>query len=223
MNTLVNEQLLKEIIDQVIVECTAQTLSSLEAESSKKEIPVETSARHVHLCQKDVEALFGAGHQLTPARELSQPGQYLCEERVTVIGPKGTFENVAVLGPARPESQVEISRTDARQLGVNAVLKESGDISGTPGTFLYSGKGMVQLDKGVIVARNHIHMTTADAQRLGVRDKQEVDVRIETDRPVTFHRVLVRVKDSFSLAMHIDFDEANAVGLPANAKGELIA
>ncbi len=223
MNTLVNEQLLKEIIDQVIVECTAQTLSSLEAESSKKEIPVETSARHVHLCQKDVEALFGVGHQLTPARELSQPGQYLCEERVTVIGPKGSFENVAVLGPARPESQVEISRTDARQLGVNAVLKESGDISGTPGVFLYSGKGMVQLDKGVIVARNHIHMTTADAQRLGVQDRQEVDVRIETDRPVTFHRVLVRVKDSFSLAMHIDFDEANAVGLPANAKGELIA
>lgn len=226
MNTLVNEQLLKQIVNQVIVECTAQTLSSLEAESSKKEIPVETSARHVHLCQKDVEALFGPGHQLTPARELSQPGQFLCEERVTVIGPKGTFENVAVLGPARPESQVEISRTDARQLGVNAVLKESGDIAGTPGAFLYSAlgnrQGMVQLDKGVIVARNHIHMTTADALRLGVLDKQEVDVRIETDRPVTFHKVLVRVKDSFALAMHIDFDEANAVGLPANAKGELI-
>ncbi|WBA81388.1 phosphate propanoyltransferase [Endozoicomonas sp. GU-1] len=227
MNTLVNEELLKQIVDQVIVECAAQTLSSAEAECGKKEIPIEASARHVHLCQKDVEALFGAGHQLTPVRELSQPGQFLCEERVTVIGPKGTFEKVAVLGPARPESQVEISRTDARQLGVNAPLKESGDIAGSPGIFLYSSadnkQGMVQLHKGVIIARNHIHMTTADALRLGVKDKQEVDVRVETDRPMTFHRVLVRVNDSFSLAMHIDFDEANAVGLSANAKGELIA
>ncbi|WP_299734627.1 phosphate propanoyltransferase [uncultured Endozoicomonas sp.] len=233
MNTLETEQLLKHIVDQVIVECTAMVLSTSDSvavnengnnsdnNNGKKEIPVETSARHVHLCQKDVEALFGAGHQLTPKRELSQPGQYLCEERVTVIGPKGTFENVAVLGPARPDSQVEISRTDSRQLGVNAPLKESGDIAGSPGVFLYSGAGMVKLEAGVIIARNHIHMTSADAQRLGVQDKQEVDVRIETDRPVTFHRVLVRVKDSFALAMHIDFDEANAVGLPADAKGEI--
>lgn len=222
MNTFETEQLLKRIVDQVIHECTATVVGSEQAANGRKEIPIETSARHVHLCQSDVEALFGHGHQLTPKRELSQPGQYLCEERVTVIGPKGTLENVAVLGPARSESQVEISRTDARQIGVNAPLKESGDITGSPGVFLHSGTGMVQLNKGVIVARNHIHMTTVDALRLGVKDKQEVDVRVETDRPLTFHRVLVRVRDGFALAMHIDFDEANAVGLSSGIKGELI-
>lgn len=222
MNTAKTEQLLKQIVDQVILECTANSQNSQPALSGRKEIPIETSARHVHLCQSDVEALFGQGHQLTPKRELSQPGQYLCEERVTVIGPKGTLENVAVLGPARPDSQVEVSRTDARQLGVNAPLKESGDIDNSPGVFLYSGQGMVQLNKGVIIARNHIHMTTADALRLGVTDKQEVDVRVSSDRPLTFHRVLVRVKDSFALAMHIDFDEANAVGLSGDIQGELI-
>ncbi len=211
----ISEDVLKQIIDQVIIECTVQ--------SGKKEIPIESSARHVHLCQRDVDALFGKGHQLTPKRELSQPGQFLCEERVTVIGSKGTFNHVAVLGPVRPESQVEVSRTDARQLGVKAPLKESGDIEDSPGLFLHSGKGMVQLEKGVIIARNHIHMTRSDAARLGVCDKQEVDVKVETDRPVTFHKVLVRVKDSFSLAMHIDFDEANAISLPAGAKGELIS
>ena len=219
MTTQVNDQLLKQIMDKVIVECTAHVVR----EHSDTTIPVETSARHVHLCQHDVEALFGAGHTLTPKRELSQPGQYLCEERVTILGPKGQFENVAILGPIRPDSQVEISRTDARAIGVDAPLKESGDIAGTPGVFLYSGKGMVQLKTGVIVARNHIHMTPEDAKRLGVQDQQEVDVRINSDRPMTFHRVLIRVKESFALAMHIDFDESNAVGLSGNVKGELIA
>ncbi len=212
-----SEDQLQQIINQVIGEyCT-------DASAGKKMIPIEASARHVHLCQKDVEALFGEGHKLTPKRELSQPGQYLCEERVTVIGPQGSFKHVAVLGPARSESQVEVSRTDARQLGVDAPLRESGDTAATPGLFLLSDNGMVQLKQGVIVARNHIHMTSSDAARLGVQDKQEVDVKIETDRPVTFHKVLVRVKDSFNLAMHIDFDEANAVGLPSGAKGELVA
>ena len=210
----VDEAFLQQIIDQVMVEC--ETLSD------SKGIPVEASARHVHLCLKDIDALFGPGHQLTPKRELSQPGQFLCEERVNIIGPRGTFQNVAILGPARPDSQVEVSRTDARQLGVKAPLKESGDVTGSPGLFLHSDHGMVQLDRGVIIARNHIHMTSSDAARLGVTDKQEVDVRIETDRPVTFHKVLVRVKDSFKLSMHIDFDEANAVGLPAGAKGKLV-
>ena len=180
------------------------------------------------ISENDLKELIGKVLKEIDLSEAGSPGktEHLCEERVTVIGPKGTFEKVAVLGPARPGSQVEISRTDARQLGVNAPLKESGDVAGSPGVFLYSALGkeqaMVQLAEGVIIARNHIHMTTADAQRLGVTDKQEVDVRIETDRPVTFHKVLVRVKDSFALAMHIDFDEANAVGLSANAKGELI-
>ena len=222
MNIFKNEQLLQQIVDQVILECTANGINSAQTDSGKKEIPIETSARHIHLCQSDVEALFGSGHQLTPKRDLSQPGQYLCEERVSVIGPKGTLDNVAILGPARPESQVEVSRTDARQLGINAPLRESGDIAGSPGAFLHSEKGMVQLQAGVIVARNHIHMTPADARRLGVKDKQEVDVSVATDRPLTFQRVLVRVKDGFALAMHIDFDEANAVDLTTGVKGELI-
>ncbi len=171
---------------------------------------VEVSARHVHLCKEDVEKLFGAGAKLTYKRDLSQPGQFLSEERVDVVGPKNTFKNVAILGPERPSSQVEISLTDSFALGVTPPVRESGDTAGTPGLILRGPNGEIALKDGVIVAKRHIHMTPEDAERLGVADKQIVEVRTVTDRPLTFGDVVVRVNPSFKLAMHVDTDEANA-------------
>ena len=207
----ISEQQIRDIINKVASQLAGSSL-----------IPIEASARHVHLCQADVDLLFGEGHQLTPKRELSQPGQYLCEERVSLIGPNGSFQKVAVLGPARPESQVEISRTDARTLGLKPPVRQSGDTDNSPGLVLVGDKGLSRIDHGVIVARNHIHMMPEDAARLGVEDKQLVSVKVNGNRPVTFHNVVVRVKDSFRLSMHIDFDEANAVELGADAHGELV-
>ncbi|PVZ72482.1 phosphate propanoyltransferase [Pelagibaculum spongiae] len=207
-----NQQQIVQIIDKVIAEF-----------QGKNTIPVEASGRHVHLCQKDVDILFGRGHQLTPKRELSQPGQYLCQERVNLIGPKGMLQNVAVLGPARPETQAELSRTDARIVGVDAPIRESGNVKGSPGLVMTAGTNFVTLNEGVIVARNHIHMTPEDAERLGVKDKDEVDVKVQCGRGITFNDVLVRVNSRFSLSMHIDFDEANAVDLMPNTVGEVIA
>jgi propanediol utilization protein len=173
-------------------------------------IPVELSARHVHLCQEDVDRLFGG--RLTPARELSQPNQYLCEEKVRLIGPRGVIDKVAVLGPVRKTSQVEISLTDARVLGVETPLRQSGDIQDTPGIILASSHGIVSLDQGVIVAGRHIHMPTGDAARFGVADGDRVSVRVQGNRPVIMEEVLVRVSDTFRLAMHIDLDEGNGCG-----------
>lgn len=178
--------------------------------ASNSEIPVEISAKHVHLSQADVEALFGAGHQLTPKRELSQPGQFLSEERVTLIGPKGTMANVAVLGPTRKHTQVELSLTDARALGVKAPIRLSGDLAGCPGINIQAGDKVIRSDESVMAAQNHIHMTPADAARLGVHDGEVVKVKMNTERPVIFDNVLVRATETSALAMHIDFDEANA-------------
>lgn len=175
-----------------------------------KKFLVEVSARHVHLCKADVEALFGAGHTLTFKRDLSQPGQFLSEERVDVVGPKNTFSNVAILGPERPASQVEISMTDSFTLGVPTVVRESGDIDGTPGVVIRGPKGEVTIKSGVIVAMRHIHMTPEDAARLGVADKQIVEVRADTGRALTYGNVVVRVSPKFKLSMHVDTDEANA-------------
>jgi putative phosphotransacetylase len=171
---------------------------------------VEVSARHVHLCKADVETLFGPGVKLTYKRDLSQPDQFLSEERVDVAGPKSVFKNVAILGPERSASQVEISVTDSYALGVAPPVRESGDISGTPGLKLVGPKGEVILPSGVIAAKRHIHMTPEDAARLGVKDKQIVEVRAVTSRPVTFGEVVVRVSPKFKLSMHVDTDEANA-------------
>jgi putative phosphotransacetylase len=171
---------------------------------------VEVSARHVHLCKEDVEKLFGPGAKLTYKRALSQPGQFLSEERVDVVGLKSTFRNVAILGPERPASQVEISVTDSFTLGVAPPVRESGDIKGTPGLKLIGPAGEIELPLGVIAAKRHIHMTPEDAERLGVHDKQIVEVRVDTERPVTFGEVVVRVSPSFKLSMHVDTDEANA-------------
>ena len=171
---------------------------------------IEVSARHVHLSAADVEKLFGPGKKLTFKRDLSQPGQFLSEERVDVVGPKSSFKNVAILGPERPASQVEVSVTDSFALGLPTVVRESGDIASTPGVVLRGPCGEVTLDTGLIVAKRHIHMTPEDAARLGVHDKQIVEVRALTARPVQFGEVVVRVSPSFKLSMHVDTDEANA-------------
>ena len=172
---------------------------------------IETSARHVHVSQKDLEVLFGEGYELTPVKDLSQPGQYACEERVTIVGSKKELGRVSILGPVRPETQVELSATDCRSIGVGIAVRESGVIDGTPGCKIVGPKGEIEIDKGVIVAKRHIHMTTADAEKFGVSDKEIVSVKAESDgRSLFFGDVVVRVSDSYALAMHIDTDESNA-------------
>ena len=174
-------------------------------------IPLEASARHVHLTQTQIQTLFG--HGLTPDRPLSQPGQYLSKERVTLQGPKGKLYQVAVLGPARPEAQVEISLSDARHLGLPVPIRASGDIAGSPGILLMGERGTVALPQGVIAAQRHVHLTPQTAQRLGVTDKQTVRLQTCTDRPLTFDDVLVRVSPQFADSAHLDFDEANACAM----------
>ncbi len=184
-----------------------------------KEIIVETSARHVHLCNKALTALFGEGYQLTHKKDLSQPGQYACEERVTVVGSKGEMKNVIVLGPTRDHTQVELSLTDARSIGVVAKVRESGDLEGTEGCKLVGPKGEVEIPFGVIAAKRHIHMTPEDAKEFGVEDKQIVSVEVETNgRSLTFGDVVCRVSASYATAMHIDTDESNAAGGPKTGK-----
>ena len=185
-------------------------------------VPVASSARHVHLCHADVERLFGPGHQLTVFRMLSQPGQYLSNERVTVIGPKGEFGNVAVLGPERKEAQVEISLTDARTLGIDAPVRLSGDVAGSPGGVIVGQCGRVTLPQGVIVAKRHIHLTPEDAARFGVRDKQTVKLKAYTSRPVIFEDVAVRVSPEFASYVHLDYDEANACGFRKGDLGRIL-
>jgi len=176
-------------------------------------IPIEVSAHHIHLAQKDVEALFGPGHQLTKHADLSQPGQYACKEQLTIVGPKGRIERVRVLGPTRKATQVEIAMTEQFKLGIQPPIRESGDIEGSPGCTLEGPAGNVAIDRGVICALRHIHMTPADALRYGVRDKSTVRVQVSGDREITFGEVRIRVDPSFALAMHIDTDEANAANL----------
>ena len=179
-------------------------------------VELEASGRHVHVTREQAQTLFG--HGLTPKRPLSQPGQYLANERVTVVGPKGTFENVAVLGPERKKAQVEISLTDGRTLGVEAPVRLSGDVSGTPGVTLIGPAGTVTLNQGVIAAQRHIHLTPEDARNFGVKDKQVVKLQTFTARPVIFQDVAVRVSPDFASYVHLDYDEANACGF---AKGDL--
>ncbi len=179
-------------------------------------VELEASGRHVHLTRDDAMVLFG--HPLTPKRALSQPGQYVCQERVTLVGPKGEMANVAVLGPERRESQVELSMTDCVALGIQAPVRLSGDIAGTPGITLRANGATVTLRQGVIVAQRHIHMTPEDAQAQGVADREVVKLRCLTGRPLVFGDVVVRVSKDFRTFAHLDFDEANACGF---AKGDL--
>ena len=183
-------------------------------------VELEASGRHVHVTKEQALALFG--HPLTPKRELSQPGQYLSNERVTVIGPKGRFDNVAVLGPERSAGQVELSMTDTRTLGITAPVRLSGDIKDTPGAILQGAHGTVALKEGVIVARRHIHITPEDAQQMGVADKQVVNLQTYTHRPLTFGDVVVRVSPDFETYVHLDYDEANACGFQSGDLGRIL-
>ena len=183
-------------------------------------VPLEASGRHVHITKEQAEMLFG--HGLTPSRPLSQPGQYLAKERVTVIGPKGEFQNVAVLGPERGEGQVELSLTDARSLGLTVPVRPSGEVSGSPGCTLVGPKGRVELSRGVICAQRHIHVTPEDAAHFHVRDGQLVRLKTYTDRPLVFEDVLIRVSPKFATNVHLDYDEANACGFRPGALGRIL-
>ena len=184
---------------------------------------VETSARHVHLSEEHIKVLFGEGATLTHKKDLSQPGQFACEERVTVVGPKKSIPNVIILGPARPATQVEISLTDARTLGVNAPVRESGDVAGSGACKLVGPAGEVEIAEGVIAAKRHIHFTPADAEAAGVADKEIVSVKIDSDgRSLVLGDVVVRVSPKFAAAMHIDTDESNAACAFGECYGEII-
>ncbi len=185
-------------------------------------LPIALSNRHIHLGQKDIDVLFGEGAQLTHFKDLSQPGQCACQEKVDVIGPKGEIKGVRVLGPARPETQIEISLSDGFKLGVKAPIKDSGDVEGTPGVKIVGPKGEVELERGVIVASRHIHMHTDDAAKFNVEDKQKVNIRTFGERAVVFENVLVRVSPKFALEMHVDVEEGNAAGVRNGALVELI-
>jgi propanediol utilization protein len=183
-------------------------------------VPVEASGRHVHLTREQAVALFG--HELTVKRPLSQPGQYLSGERVTVVGPKGELSNVAVLGPARKEAQVEISLTDGKVLGILPPVRLSGQVEGTPGVTLRGPVGELKLERGVLAARRHIHLHPDQAERFGVKDKQVVKLQTLTSRPVVFDRVTVRVHPAFQTSVHLDYDEANACGFQKGDLGRII-
>ena len=183
---------------------------------------VETSARHVHLSAEHLEILFGKGAELTVKKMLSQPGQFACEERVTVVGPKKELKNVSILGPVRKATQVELSLTDARSIGISAPIRESGDIAGSSGCKLIGPCGEVEIAEGVIAAKRHIHLTPADAENFGVKDKEIVSVKLDTERGIIFGDVVVRVNDNFAAAMHIDTDESNAACAFGEVYGEIV-
>jgi putative phosphotransacetylase len=188
-----------------------------------KDFLVEISARHAHVTKETLETLFGKGHELTPKKDLSQPGQFACEERITVVGPKKELAGVSILGPCRPADQIELSATDARSIGISAPVRESGDVAGSGACKLVGPCGEVELKEGVIIAKRHIHMTPEDADRIGVKDAQVVKVALDTDgRATIYGDTIVRVSPKYALAMHIDTDEANAALVPGSCKGYIV-
>ena len=188
-----------------------------------KKFIVETSARHVHLTAEAFATLFGEGKELTVKKMLSQPGQFASEERVTIVGPKKALPNVSILGPFRKANQVELSATDARSIGIVAPIRESGDVAGSGACKIVGPEGEIEISEGVIVAKRHIHLTPADAEEMGVKDKDVVWVRLDTDgRKAILGDVVCRVSDSYALAMHIDTDESNAVSAPRELYGEIV-
>lgn len=205
------EALIKEVVRSVLERFN----------NGKKSIPVEASARHVHLSESDIRKLFGENAQLTKKKDLSQPGQFQCNQRVTLISAKGAIHGVAVLGPAREHTQVEISKTDARVLGINPPVRESGQLSNSASIYITTENAVIECKESVIIAKRHIHMTPEDAQAFNVTDKQMVNVRIVSERPVILEDVVVRVHKDYKLSMHIDIDEANAVGYTNETIGEL--
>ncbi len=189
---------------------------------SGKKVSIGLSNRHLHVTQEHLDKLFGEGHQLTEFKILTQPGQYACEEKVDIVGPKGTLKGVRILGPVRSATQIEISVSDSYKLGLKVPVRDSGDIEGTPGAKIIGPKGEVELDKGVIVAARHIHMHPDDAKAFGVEDFQRVKVRAEGMRGLVFENVLIRVAPNFALDMHIDVEEGNAAGLSNGDMVEVI-
>ena len=198
----------------------AEIAALAEAIAGQLFVPVEASGRHVHVTKAQALALFG--HPLTPKRPLSQPGQYLAQERVTVIGPKGKLEKVAVLGPERSEGQVEISLTDGKVLGIQPPVRQSGDVKDSPGAVVEGPMGQVTMNQGVIAAQRHIHLHPKDAEKFGIRDKQTVKLRVFSDRPLVFEDVTVRVREDFAAAVHLDYDEANACGFKQGDLGRIL-
>lgn len=196
-------------------------LVQTELNKATKKIPIEASGRHIHLSQKDSEILFGKDYKFTVIKELSQPEQFACKERVRLVGPKGVIEGVVVLGPVRNKTQVELSLTDARLLGIKGVLRISGDINNTPGIIVTNGENILKLDEGVIVAKNHIHMTPEDAKNYNVKDGELVKIKVYSERSLIFEDVVIRVTEKSKLAMHIDYDEANACMLAKDSYGEI--
>ena len=189
---------------------------------TEMKIMVETSARHVHLTQADLDTLFGAGYTLTSKKDLSQPGQFACVEKVEVVGPKSSLK-LSILGPVRSETQVELAKTDARAIGIDAPLRMSGDLAGTPGCKVIGPKGEIEIDHGVIVAKRHAHFTPEQAQDYGVTDGQAIGIKLEYNgRSLIFGDVIARVSKTAGLAVHIDTDEANAAGLTGTVDGEVV-
>lgn len=206
-----DNQLVESIIHEVVKRVQEETC-----------IEIETSGKHVHLCREDIDALFGKGYQLTKAKDLSQPGQYACKERVTLIGPKGSLHNVVVLGPERKASQVEVSLTDSVVLGISAPVRESGKLEGTPGVIIASGSNMIRLEQGLIAAQRHIHVKAEDAEKYNVKNGEIVQVKVYGKRPLIFDDVLIRVSPNYETYMHIDYDEANACGFTKGTKGKIL-
>jgi putative phosphotransacetylase len=188
----------------------------------ENKVPVALSNRHLHVSQADLDVLYGEGHELTNVKDLSQPGQYACEEKVDIVGPKNTIKGVRILGPVRPVTQVEISMFDARALGVEGVVRASGNIAGTPGAIIVGPKGQVEIKEGIIVAARHLHMHTDDAPKYGLKDRDVIKVRAGGERAVVFENVVVRVHPTFALDMHIDIEEGNAAGVDNGDLGEII-
>jgi len=186
------------------------------------EVQIGLSNKHLHLRQEDVDTLFGKGHCLTHTKDLIQPGQFACDEKVDIVGPKGVLKGVRVLGPARPETQVELALTDARAIGLKVPVRESGKLEGTPGCKLIGPAGEVDLEKGVIAALRHVHLSPAQAEAIGVNDKDIVSVKVEGERGLIFNNVLVRAGDAYYGEIHFDTDEGNAAGLGPDAVGTII-
>lgn len=209
----------REQIQEIIFRVLSQYKN--EEQELPLDFPVEVSSKHVHLTEEAIEKLFGPGEKLTPKRPLSQPGQYLSEERVSIVTPHGQIENVAVLGPARSAIQTELSVTDCRTLGIQAPLRMSGDLSGAADVYLVGPKGMINAKGSAIVAKAHVHITPPEAEKIGIKDGQQVSVTLGGERKVTLENVICRVSDKAALAMHIDFDEANACMLPKNATARM--
>ena len=185
-------------------------------------VQVGLSNKHLHLSKEHVEALFGAGHQLTHKKDLVQPGQFACEEVVDIVGPKGTIKNVRVLGPERPQTQVEVAMTDARGLGIKAPIRESGDLAGTPGCKIVGPAGEIEIEEGVIVALRHIHLSLEEAEEAGVKDKHWVSIKLEGERALVFDKVLIRASNKFKAECHLDTDEGNAAGCGPDAVCEIV-